>query len=142
MNYITLDIFGTKTNITNPFCNIEVESKLFKTISGDSINDPTTSNEFDSRASSPLDLHSDNGLNIDDDYEFVEDCNHFEAEDRKPNTPANSPTSIIEDDENQEDQEDQEDQEENLNDSIDELLDGYDSDDHAIRFGAYYGCHF
>lgn len=140
MNYITLDIFGTKTNITNPFCNIEVESKLFKTISGDSINDPTTSNEFDSRTSSPLDLHSDNGLNIDDDYEFVEDGNHnrnnVEAEDRKPNTPANSPTSFIED------QEDQEDREENLNDSIDELLDGYDSDDHAIRFGAYYGCHF
>ena len=129
MNYITLDIFGTKTNITNPFCNIDVESKLFKTLSGDNIN------ELDSRASSPLDLHSD----IEDDYEFVEDYKQVEdykhvEEDCKPNTPANTPTSFTEEDEDED--------EDHLNDSIDELLDGYDSDDHAIHFGAYYGCHF
>ncbi len=97
MSYITLDSFGTKTNITNPFCNIAVEISLIR-------------DNVSSRASSPLDLQS---LVDEEEQEDHEQEDH-EQEDHE--------------------QEDQD----HANLSIDELLDGYDSDDHAMKFGAYY----
>ena len=110
MSYITLDSFGTKTNITNPFCNIAVEISLIR-------------DNVSSRASSPLDLQS----LIDEDEEDQEQEDQ-EQEDQE------------QEDQEQEDQEqDHEDEDQDhTNLTIDELLDGYDSDDHAMKFGAYY----
>ena len=102
MSYITLDSFGTKTNITNPFCNIAVEISLIR-------------DNVSSRASSPLDLQS----LIDE-----EEQEDQEQEDQDQ-------------DHEDQDQEDHEDQD-HANLTIDELLDGYDSDDYAMKFGAYY----
>jgi len=107
MSYITLDSFGTKTNITNPFCNIAVEISLIR-------------DNVSSRASSPLDLQS----LVDEEEQEDQEQKDQEQKDQE------------QEDQEQEDQE-QEDQD-HVNLTIDELLDGYDSDDHAMKFGAYY----
>jgi Mg-chelatase subunit ChlI len=117
MSYITLDSFGTKTNITNPFCNIAVEISLIR-------------DNVSSRASSPLDLQSLV------DEEEQEDQEQKDQEQKDQEQEDQEQEDQEQEDHEQEDHE-QEDQD-HANLSIDELLDGYDSDDHAIKFGAYY----